>query len=69
MLQTILVPVKKYPKLSEAKRLIKSLGYKLSHRNKKPELIANYWHFRQGDKKAGAHYFTTKKRGLLYVHY
>lgn len=68
ILQTILLPLSKYKNLKEAKKYIKSHGYKLKWRNKLPEQKGNFWHFRQNDKNKSKKYFTHKKKsGEEYV--
>lgn len=66
-LQTILLPIKHYPTLAEAKAYIKKHGYKLKWRNKLPEKKGNFWHFRQADKPKDKTYFTKLKGKVQYV--
>lgn len=55
----------------EAKKWIKEHNFKTSHKNrngtiKKVELVGNYYHFRQKDKKKDAIYRTKKiEKGVL----
>ncbi len=65
-IQSILIPVKYYT-LQTAKIWISKNGYKLSHRNKKPELIKNYYHFRQSDKNKTGKYKAVKKNKIIYI--
>lgn len=66
VLQSILLP-KKYFNMLTAKKWISKNGYKLEHRNKQPELIKNYYHFRQSDKNKTNKYIIKKKNNILYV--
>lgn len=65
ILQSILIP-KKYG-MTAAKKWIKKNSYKLEHRNKKPELIKNYYHFRQADKPKGVKYVVKKISDKIFV--
>lgn len=65
ILQTILIP-KKYS-LTEAKKWISENKYKLSYHNKHPELIANYWHFRQSSKTKGVAYRAKKIGDKIFI--
>lgn len=68
-LQTILFDTSLYS-LGRAKKWIRSHGYKLSHRNKQPELLGNRWRFRQADKsKHGGYYSKKIEEGITMVFY
>jgi hypothetical protein len=67
ILQSILLSAKLY-NIKTASAWIKKNNYKLEYRNKKPELIKNYYHFRQADKGGHKRYFIKKKDDILYVY-
>ena len=67
MLQSVLIP-KSIFNLVQAKNWIKDHNYKLSFYGKKPELIDNFYHFRQQAPSKFKKYYSTKlKNGVILV--